>query len=334
MPVLCPCVAEFRSSRRVVASPGSKFYLVDCEAEREKTNGKKGLVYRHSKNLDDPVVNMVATWGDIVEGVREDDEWVRVQSKYLPTTFGHHTVLFPGCLYKLENARLQAKSPAGVFLRGSKDFNDKTKLLKKWGSTLLGFPVEEGWVRVGNNYLPTLLGEEQYLHPEGADGDDLHPHLADGDDADTGKDAVTGSAGVVVERAVASLGSERAVASLGSSVAVEGAVVAKIGESETAQNSVEAWAQEFQGRWQNAANEVVLIKGCVVEWPDNTSTPITDAGQTGAGPSFGMTYGGERLKATLNREDRCLHWDDGDLWVPMFALAENSQIPMPRDTVA
>lgn len=67
-------------------------FIADNSLLRAPTGG---LTYRRSKNIADVLSGSGAKWTSIVEGVDENDGWVRVGDKFLPTTLNDCRVLVP-----------------------------------------------------------------------------------------------------------------------------------------------------------------------------------------------------------------------------------------------
>jgi len=130
-----------------------------------------GLVYRYSKRLDDVDSSATAVWGVTVTGVDEQDGWVRVGERYLPIEInGIQVLTLKGSrVYFVDNRELQTDC-SGLAYRFSKrlddvDPRDGTAGGPSFGSTVLGKDLGDGWLRVGDRYLPMEVAGARVLTP-------------------------------------------------------------------------------------------------------------------------------------------------------------------------
>lgn len=80
--------------------------------------------------------------------------------------------------YLVDNSELHARS-RGLGYRASRDAEDRCEgHLARWGSDVAGSSVEQGWVQVGGQYLPTELNGHRVLAPKVGMGLQLQ-HLAE-----------------------------------------------------------------------------------------------------------------------------------------------------------
>lgn len=69
-----------------------------------------------------------------------------------------------GAVYCVDSTDPQHKADhAGLAYRLSMDLEDKDDEIAKWGTTVAGIDKGNGWVQVGNRYLPKVVGEQHVL---------------------------------------------------------------------------------------------------------------------------------------------------------------------------
>jgi len=163
-------------------------YLIANSALQAVTGG---LGYRDTKDMADKSKDKaVIEWGQVVQGVDGGDGWLKVGQHFLPMTIGEervvtlapqntaigqsdvHTAALPG-RYLIANSALQAVTN-GLGYRDSKDMADKSNNMAiEWGQVVEGVDEGDGWLKVGQHFLPmTLEGERvatlaQGLNPFG-----------------------------------------------------------------------------------------------------------------------------------------------------------------------
>lgn len=135
----------------------SKLYLVDNTQARHET---KGLHFRVQKNLEakHPEAGCVAPWGTIVTG-EEDEGFLKCGNTWLPMELDQKPVIIKGAsLYLIDNTIFQAKTH-GLHFRLEKKLDNKSdaKHIAPWGSVVTGVDEKDGWLRVGQHFLPMKL---------------------------------------------------------------------------------------------------------------------------------------------------------------------------------
>lgn len=128
-----------------------------------------GLVYRYTKMLEDVDSSATAVWGITITGVDEGDGWVRVGERYLPISINGTQVLTPKDSrdYFVDNRELQTDC-SGLAYRFSKRLDDMdpregTAGGPSFGSTVMGVDQGDGWLRVGDRFLPMEVGGARVL---------------------------------------------------------------------------------------------------------------------------------------------------------------------------
>jgi len=165
--VLDPSIV-FLDSKPDVSAVGKADYVVQPIGDglpRESV----GLVYRYTKRLDDVDSGATAVWGVTITGVDEGDGWVRVGERYLPIEVnGTQVLTLKGSkVYFVDNRELQSDC-SGLAYRFSKRLDDVdpregTAGGPPFGSTVLGVDLGDGWLRVGDRYLPMEVGGARVL---------------------------------------------------------------------------------------------------------------------------------------------------------------------------
>lgn len=144
---------------------GEAEYVIDNRFLRATT---AGLAYRNRKQLDDWDMNVTPpTWGSTVKGLDCGDGWLRVGEHYLPTHVNGLQVLTLK-QYFINNAELQAAT-SGVVYRCSKQLEDRdtnlTTAHPHWGDFVAGIDEGDGWLKVGDRYLPIEVDGIKVITP-------------------------------------------------------------------------------------------------------------------------------------------------------------------------
>lgn len=165
--VLDPSIV-FLESKPDVTNVGKADYVVQPLGDgipRESV----GLVYRYTKRLEDVDSSTTAVWGVTVTGVDEGDGWVRVGERYLPIAINGTQVLTlkDSRLYFVDNRELQSDC-SGLAYRFSKQIDDIDPREgaaggPPFGSTVMGVDLGDGWLRVGDRFLPMEVGGARVL---------------------------------------------------------------------------------------------------------------------------------------------------------------------------
>lgn len=122
-------------------------------------------------------------WGSYVNGVQDDEQWVKVDGLFLPMYVNGIKVLrtcdqsdpiapeTEGALtaeaknkpheYLIDNSHMLA-STKGVGYRKAKSFakdvhNLMTGDIAEWGSHVHGFDEDDQWIKVGDHFLPVFV---------------------------------------------------------------------------------------------------------------------------------------------------------------------------------
>jgi len=176
----------FLEAENLHSFPGEMEYLVQA-ADRSRLPGDSvGIVYRFSKQLEDVDASATAVWGVVVSGVDEGDGWLRVGERYLPMEFGGTQVLMPRerSEYLVDNSQLRTNM-AGLAYRFSKRLEDTDPREvpaggPPFGSTVTGVDLGDGWLKVGDRFLPMEIHGSRVLTPADLAGSPLGQSL-DGD---------------------------------------------------------------------------------------------------------------------------------------------------------
>jgi len=159
-----------------VPLPDEKEYVVE---NTRLQAASEGMAYRSSKNWEDRADAQV-NWGETVKGRDEGDGWLKVRHPsgilFLPFKAQGKLVVFqreapaavakskggpptqaPGLpsKYRVDNSKLMASSE-GLQFRGSKRWEDRADAQVQWGETVMGVDEGDGWLKVGNLYLPFI----------------------------------------------------------------------------------------------------------------------------------------------------------------------------------
>jgi len=149
----------------------------------------EGMAYRSSKSWDDRADAQV-NWGETVRGRDEGDGWLKVRRPsgvlYLPFKANGKLVVYQkeapaaaaktagmapaqGPLdgprlrrYFVDNSKLKAASE-GLQFRGSKSWEDRASAQIHWGEIVTGVDEGDGWLKVGNMYLPFVANDVPVL---------------------------------------------------------------------------------------------------------------------------------------------------------------------------
>eukprot|EP00929_Paragymnodinium_shiwhaense_P028151 TRINITY_DN16383_c0_g1_i3.p1 TRINITY_DN16383_c0_g1~~TRINITY_DN16383_c0_g1_i3.p1 ORF type:complete len:1205 (+),score=296.63 TRINITY_DN16383_c0_g1_i3:92-3706(+) len=147
----------------------SREYDVDISRVKELLGNTAGIGYRASKSLDN-IVPAHASWGSIVRGFDEGDDWLRVGDYYLPMLLRGEPVLIPRPegekLYVADVTRVQELlgNTQGLGYRLSKSLDDRDdNQAVAWGRSVRGVDEGDGWLRVGERFLPLTLHGEAVL---------------------------------------------------------------------------------------------------------------------------------------------------------------------------
>jgi len=121
-----------------------------------------------SKDPEDKDEPPAAKWGEHVRGVDQGDGWLKVGHRFLPMLVKGKPVL--ACkeqTFLVDNSLLKQRGD-GIRYRLSKDPEDKDgPPAAQWGEYVQGGDEGDGWVRVGNRYLPAEVKGKRVLKPEG-----------------------------------------------------------------------------------------------------------------------------------------------------------------------
>jgi len=161
-------------SSPVVKARSQDQYLVDNSQLHSK---HAGLSYRLSKRMSDLDKEHFELYGTIISGESQGD-WLRVGDRYLPITVNDKTVLslqsvsvdvFSPDENKNEDTYLVVQpqinsSHKGISYRWSKKLTDRDLgHHAPYNSTVKGTDEGDGWIKVGDRYLPTQVDGKRVL---------------------------------------------------------------------------------------------------------------------------------------------------------------------------
>lgn len=135
-------------------------FYVDNTLLKAETNG---LGFRSSPCMEDKVADgqALALWGTCVSGCDLGNGWIQVGEYFLPKRINGITVLTKD-IYIADRRGLAAKTH-GLAYRRSKREDDKLDEILQWGSFTTGIDEGDGWLRVGDKFLPFRLDGQAVL---------------------------------------------------------------------------------------------------------------------------------------------------------------------------
>jgi len=159
-------VMESRNPLAMAVHPDyheGELHLVDNTYLQAET---VGLSYRHSKDLTDKADDKpCATWGSIVFGSRTGDDWLKVGAHYLPMMLQGKPVLTTK-LYLVDNTHVRHDTK-GLHFRVKREHDAKhpdATQMAPWGTLVTG-EEDEGFLKVGNTWLPMHLNDKPVIKP-------------------------------------------------------------------------------------------------------------------------------------------------------------------------
>eukprot|EP00928_Gymnodinium_smaydae_P052875 TRINITY_DN37007_c0_g1_i1.p1 TRINITY_DN37007_c0_g1~~TRINITY_DN37007_c0_g1_i1.p1 ORF type:complete len:369 (-),score=86.31 TRINITY_DN37007_c0_g1_i1:13-1026(-) len=135
--------------------PRCSAHLIDNSILKHKGDG---IRYRLSKSDGDKdsAPEAVAKWGSVVMGIDLGDGWLQVDDRFLPfTAKGKRTIVrAPEQPFLVDNTFLQHKGD-GLRFRLSRDMEHKApKPAAAWDTVVQGVDLGDGWIAVGDRFLP------------------------------------------------------------------------------------------------------------------------------------------------------------------------------------
>lgn len=142
-------------------------YLVDNTQLRADTHG---LHHRVAKDLEARHEHMesIAHWGTLVSG-EDHGAWVKSGEIYLPKHIDGKQVMAAGAdgLWVIDNSKLEADT-AGLHFRTAKSLDARSEdphHIALWQSMTSGVDQGDGWLKVGDFYLPMVLSDVPVIIP-------------------------------------------------------------------------------------------------------------------------------------------------------------------------
>lgn len=163
----CPCIPTAGLATSSQNDGACTLYLVS----NSLLSHARFLRYRKSKRSDDYDSKRVVEFGTVVQGIPDDDGWVRVGSLYLPKSVDGRKVLIEAEAYRVEadaGYAYHKRWALGVPYRNSTriDTDYKCDTTAPWGALVTGFRETGNFVRVGSLYLPIVVDGVRVLVPE------------------------------------------------------------------------------------------------------------------------------------------------------------------------